>query len=78
MSDLKLFHIKDDGVTELPGEGMALEKSLQNLIEKNMEPMFGTRFLATEYPTGAKHGGRIDSLGIDENCSPVIFGKCFT
>lgn len=29
--------------------------------------------MATEYSTGAKHGGRIDSLGIDENGSPVIF-----
>ena len=73
MSDLKLFRISDDGVTELPGEGVALEKSLQNLIEKNMEPMFGTRFLVSEYSTGVRHGGRIDSLGIDENGSPVIF-----
>ena len=31
------------------------------------------RFLASEYSTGARHGGRIDSLGIDENSSPVIF-----
>jgi RecB family endonuclease NucS len=28
--------------------------------------------LASEYPTGKKHRGRIDSLGIDENNSPVI------
>jgi len=30
------------------------------------------RFLATEYSTGKTHGGRIDTLGIDENNSPVI------
>ena len=30
------------------------------------------RFLASEYSTGKKHGGRIDTLGIDENGSPVI------
>jgi predicted transport protein len=30
------------------------------------------RFLATEYSTGKTHGGRIDTLGIDENGCPVI------
>lgn len=30
------------------------------------------RFLASEYSTGKTHKGRIDTLGIDENCSPVI------
>ena len=52
---------------------MALEVSLQRLIEANMETLFGVRFLATEYSTGAKHRGRIDSLGLDETGSPVIF-----
>ncbi|MFD7557611.1 DUF5655 domain-containing protein [Streptomyces sp. NPDC059835] len=35
-------------------------------------PMLGVRFLASEYSTGPVHGGRIDSLGIDENGSPVV------
>jgi predicted transport protein len=30
------------------------------------------RFLASEYVTGKTHGGRIDSLGLDENDCPVI------
>lgn len=30
------------------------------------------RFLASEYSTGTKHRGRIDTLGIDENGCPVI------
>jgi predicted transport protein len=38
-----------------------------------MEALFGVRFLDSEYSTGAKHRGRIDSLGIDETGSPVIF-----
>ncbi|CAM5580383.1 hypothetical protein STENM36S_08546 [Streptomyces tendae] len=33
------------------------------------EPL-GVRFLASEYGTGPVHGGRIDSLGLDENVSP--------
>ena len=43
------------------------------LIERNMEALFGVRFVASEHSTGKKHGGRIDSLGLDENGSPVIF-----
>ncbi|MGX9922932.1 DUF5655 domain-containing protein [Streptomyces sp. NPDC002248] len=33
--------------------------------------MLGVRFLATEYATGW-HGGRVDSLGLDENGSPAV------
>jgi predicted transport protein len=42
------------------------------LIEKHLEAFLGVRFLATEYSTGKTHGGRIDTLGIDENGCPVI------
>ena len=73
MSDLKLFRITNGSAQELKGKSVALEVSLQRLIEANMEALFGVRFLATEYSTGAKHRGRIDSLGLDETGSPVIF-----
>ena len=73
MSDLKLFRLIDGAATELMSSSVALEKSLQTVVEQNMEPLFGVRFLASEYSTGVKHGGRIDSLGLDENSSPVIF-----
>lgn len=73
MSDLKLFRIQDGKAAELEENAFAVEVSLQRLIENNMETLFGVRFLETEYSTGTKHRGRIDSLGIDENGSPVIF-----
>lgn len=72
MSDLKLFRFTADGVTQLEGHSVALEKSLQTLMEQNLEALLGIRFLASEYSTGRKHAGRIDSLGIDENGCPVI------
>ena len=34
--------------------------------------MLGVQFLASEYSTGRVHGGRIDTLGLDEDNSPVI------
>lgn len=72
MSDIKLFRMTDRKVTELRAEGTALEKQLQTVIEKNLEPLLGIRFLASEYSTGPVHGGRIDTLGLDENNCPVI------
>jgi predicted transport protein len=41
-------------------------------MERNLEPMLGIRFVASEHSTGKAHGGRIDTLGLDENGSPVI------
>ncbi|MGO4192986.1 DUF5655 domain-containing protein [Arthrobacter sp. YAF17] len=73
MTDLKLFEVLDGAATELVSQSVALEKSLQLLIEENMQTMFGIHFLAREYSTGKVHRGRIDSLGLDENLSPVIF-----
>jgi hypothetical protein len=43
-----------------------------SLIEQNLEALLGIRFLASEHGTGKLHGGRIDTLGIDEDHSPVI------
>ena len=70
MSDIKLFRTRGTGVEELSGSAVALEKSLQTLIEQNMEAFLGVRFLASEFAT--TNGGRMDSLGLDENGSPVI------
>jgi predicted transport protein len=72
MSDIKLFRLTDGKATELQGDASDLEKPLQTLIEANLEPLLGIRFLASEYSTGKTHGGRIDSLGLDENHCPVI------
>ncbi len=72
MSDIKLFRVGNGAVDELQGRFVAVEKSLQVLIERHLQELLGVRFLASEYSTGKTHGGRIDTLGIDENGSPVI------
>lgn len=70
MADIKLFNIKGD-VKEYQSGTVTLEKELQTVIEQNMETFFGVTFLASEYCT--TDGGRMDSIGIDENHCPVIF-----
>ena len=72
MTDIKLFDLGDGSASEIPGSAIALEKSLQTVIEQNLEAVLGIRFLESEYSTGRKHRGRIDTLGIDENASPAI------
>ncbi|MER5782625.1 DUF5655 domain-containing protein [Streptomyces mobaraensis] len=71
MSGLKLFHTKN-GVTEVISHLAEVEVDVQNLVEANLELMLGVRFLASEYSTGPVYGGRIDTLGIDENGAPVV------
>jgi RecB family endonuclease NucS len=71
MSDIKLFRL-GEVVSELQGEAVQVEKSLQKLFEGNLEALLGVRFLASEYSTGPAHGGRIDTLGLDEDGTPVI------
>lgn len=72
MADIKLFSLAGSNVTELEGTCLNVEKSLQNLIESHLDSFLGIRFLASEYFTGKTHGGRIDTLGLDENGCPVI------
>jgi len=72
MSDIRLFRTDGNTVVELEGRSVSIEKSLQAQIEAHMEVFLGVRFLASEHSTGRSHGGRIDSLGVDENGCPVI------
>lgn len=70
MADIKLFNISGT-VKEYQSSTVTLEKELQTVIENNMNTFFGVTFLVSEYRT--TDGGRMDSLGIDENHCPVIF-----
>lgn len=56
----------------LPDVSHKMEKDVQNVVEANLEPIFGVRFVATEFSTGTKHRGRIDTLGLDQDGSPTI------
>jgi predicted transport protein len=69
MSDIKLFRVSAGKVDELAGTTDTIEKSVQTFFEKNLEALLGVRFLASEFVTS---NGLIDTLGLDENGSPVI------
>ena len=67
---MAIFKIDKQKVQKLKIKKFKNEKQLQKLFEENLEEIFGIRFLASEFKT--THGGRIDTLGLDEDSSPVI------
>ena len=67
---MALFKLTNKQASKINLKKFKNEKELQNLFENNLEEIFGVRFLATEFST--THGGRIDTLGIDDTNSPVI------
>ena len=72
MNNLKLFRLESSTASEILGYSSALERPLQKLIENNLNALLGVRLVASEFSTGREHGGRIDTLGLDENGCPVI------
>src|SRR3972149_5022500 len=67
---MAVFTIKDEKVQKIPPIKIGLERNIQRLFENNLNEILNITFLASEYSTS--FGGRIDSLGIDNNGSPVV------
>lgn len=70
----RLFHLRRRGhaIFELPPRTVAVERSLQRLMELNLVDILDLQFVASEYPIGERHEGRIDTLGIDRYGAPVV------
>ena len=68
--EMAIFNIEKQKVQKLKIKKFKNEKQLQTLFENNLNEIFGIQFLASEFRT--THGGRIDTLGLDEDGSPVI------
>ncbi len=70
---MPLFTInKNKLVVAVEQNNFDAERDLQRLVEANLEPLFSCQFIATEFPTGIQHGGRIDTLALSEDHNPVI------
>jgi len=69
---MPILKIENNKLKQLKSSNFRNEKELQDLFEYNLEEIFGIKFIASEVQTGEKHGGRIDTLGVDENNSAVI------
>lgn len=70
---MPLYRIQSGGsVEQLPSSTFSQERQLQRLVEKNCLALLGVRFLVSEFTTGDRQRGRIDTLGLDVNGTPTI------
>ena len=69
---MPLFSISKTSLAAVDHTNFSSEKKLQTLIEKNLQTVFGCRFVASEFSTGHQHAGRIDTLALSEDNNPVI------
>jgi len=67
---MAIYSIENHAAKRIPAVKVGLEKDVQKIFEKNLEEILDITFLASEYRTS--FGGRMDTLGIDHNGSPVI------
>ncbi len=65
-----MFRIENTGLVKLASAYLGKEKTIQKLFENNLPTVLNVDLLHSEYTTS--FGGRIDTLGIDRNGSPVI------
>lgn len=70
----RLFRVRrrPDTITEFPTRTVATERTLQRLMERHLLQLLGVNFVASEYSIGSRHAGRIDTLGLDHQESPVV------
>jgi predicted transport protein len=70
---MPLFVInKKDSLDPVAQTNFGVERELQRLVEANLGTLFRCRLVASEFPTGSQHGGRIDTLALSEDSCPVI------
>lgn len=69
---MPLFEISDQQLIAVEQSNFPSEKVLQELIEANLEIVFNSRLVASEFSTGSQHGGRIDTLALSEDNNPII------
>ncbi|MFQ5944562.1 MAG: hypothetical protein ACE5JF_13525, partial [Anaerolineales bacterium] len=69
---MPLFEIHGQNFRAIEQSNFGRERVLQDLIERNLLSVFNCRFVASEFSTGAQHGGRIDTLALSEDDNPVI------
>lgn len=67
---MPIFRVSGGRLKKLHIVPLDKEKSLQALLEANLQEVLELQFLATEYTT--TFGGRIDTLAVDSSGAPVI------
>lgn len=70
---MPLYRIdSNQAITQIKPSSFPKERDLQKLFEANLETLLGVRFIGSEFTTGDRQRGRIDSLGLDQDGYPTI------
>lgn len=70
---MPLYNIsKESSAEQVKPSAFDSERALQRLFETNLEALLGVRFIGSEFSTGDRQRGRIDTLGLDQDGSPTI------
>lgn len=66
---MPIFKIEKDKLTNIEETKIDLEKDLQSITEKNLEIIFGLKFVSSEF---SLQGFRIDTLAFDEEVNAFV------
>jgi predicted transport protein len=66
---MKLYTITNDILKSVSPDNFKLEKEIQNLIEKNLNELFGLQFVKSEYPI---KNFRVDTLGFNNETKSFV------
>ncbi len=69
---MPLYQMGSGKVVQIKPGSFSKERDLQRLFEANLEMLLGVRFIASEFTTGDRQRGRIDTLGLDQDGNPTI------
>ena len=70
---MPLYQLNSDAeISQIKPSSFRSERELQRLFEGNLDKFLGVRFIASEFTTGDRQRGRIDTLGLDQDGSPTI------
>lgn len=69
---MPLYDLTSGKAIQIKPTSFSKEKDLQLWFEANLDVLLGVQFIASEFSTGDRHRGRIDTLGLDQDGSPVI------
>lgn len=72
MDDLRVFSLRAGPGRKATARPFRTEAELRRLVVRHASTLLDLTILATEYPIASDGAGRIDAIGIDSGCRPVV------
>jgi predicted transport protein len=66
---MPIFSIEKGSLKEISQKSIELEKDIQDMVEKNLDTIFGVEFVTSEFPLNEL---RVDTLGFDKESQSFV------